>query len=202
MPGTVVLSCGRDFQGTQGIESFARAYGLSSQPPTYVAVALREEYHEQYFVYSVPEDRQPGRLQFPLGRSALSIWTSQSPSIPAALSSPQMTAYAPEKLTGSPISEATIPEMPRPRTLPELPPDWLQALTGEALRAENDLAAPHPVQRAFAQASASRPDGFDRATGAPGGIRVVTRWGLRRGQCARSGSGHRTVDVDDKIGRC
>lgn len=143
MPGTVVLSCGRDFQSTQGIESFARAYGLSSPPPTYLAVAPREEYHEQYFVYSVPEDWQPGRPQFPLGRSALSIWTSQSPSIPAALSSPQTSAYAPEKL------EATIPEIPRTRMLPELPPDWLHALTDEALRAKNDLASPRPAERAL-----------------------------------------------------
>lgn len=143
VPGTVVLSCGRDFHGTQGIESFARAYGLSSPPPTYVAVAPREEYHEQYFVYSVPEGWQPGRPQFPLGRSALSIWTSQSPSIPAALSNPQTTAYAPKKL------EATIPELPRPGMLPELPPDWLHALTDEALRAKNDSASPRPVESAL-----------------------------------------------------
>lgn len=147
VPGTVVLSCGRDFQGTQGIESFARAYGLSSPPRTYLAVAPREEYHEQYFVYSIPEGWQPGRPQFPLGRSALSIWTSQSPSIPAALRNPQATAYAPEKL------EARIPEIPRPHMLPELPPDWLQALTDEALRAKNDLASPHGVEHVLLKRS-------------------------------------------------
>ncbi|MDV8015714.1 hypothetical protein R4P70_30800 [Rhodococcus sp. IEGM 1241] len=143
-PGVVVFSFGRDFQGSQGIESFAHAYGLPIPPPTFIAVAPREEYHEQYIIHSAPEDWRPGRERFPLGRSALTIWTSHSPSFPGALTKSQTTAYAPEKLL------ATIPEIPGPQEIPALPLEWLHALADKDLRAKDDAVSPQPLRHSSA----------------------------------------------------
>lgn len=136
LPGVVVFSFGRDYQGNQGIESFARAYGLPSPPPTFIAVAPREEYHEQYYIYRAPGDWQPGLQRFPLGRSALSIWTSHSQSFPGALTKSQTTAHAPGNLL------TTIPEIPGPQEIPELSPEWLHALAEKGLRAKEGAASP------------------------------------------------------------
>ncbi|PBC35758.1 hypothetical protein CJ178_30255 [Rhodococcus sp. ACPA4] len=143
-PGVVVFSCGRDVQGNQGIECFARAYGLPVPPRTFIAVAPREEYHEQYYIYSAPEDWRPGRERFPLGRSALSIWASHSLSFPGALTNSQTTAYAPGNLL------ATIPEIPGPQEIPALPLEWLHALADKDLRAKHDAASPQPLRHSSA----------------------------------------------------